>query len=428
MVAEGRKISYKLANVINDNYSPKPGCIPANEELETYTDNYFMSVQRNNFWQSNFNETSPVDIPIIMKEMYSDYANDEVDLSSLLQWKILEFRKKRLMARHFRVYEKLTVPDNIGKISKCQIKKQISDVADTIFKELCAERKQFTIDFVSNKNESDDFLRNYLNMKDIKIVNYHTEGLQYVYEMKYCRKVIVIEKIMNVPKKENTCFTKLPVVTENNEIRFADDKNYLHYETKTINCLSLEKTNQLIGFNHSINLENSYNISETIFNTITKFVNDSSGFIGNLSLLPEIPEMEFTTMFTDWISQCFSYLMTNYKYETITFLAIIAVILISAVYFILERCYIITILKFIMTPIFSLLLNILNCLCIDTIKAIFCCIFTNNKNNLTRNKYVRNKKIFYEMKSGKNDTSDIESEFGKNKNKDEVSIESVYLL
>uniref|UniRef100_A0A0K0FWF2 Phage protein n=1 Tax=Strongyloides venezuelensis TaxID=75913 RepID=A0A0K0FWF2_STRVS len=74
-------------------------------------------------------------------------------------------------------------------------------------------------------------------MKVIINLSYNKKEHQYVNEIKFCRKVNVIEKIINDGYDENTCYTRVPVVTEDKEIRFADDKNYLNYETTTINCL-----------------------------------------------------------------------------------------------------------------------------------------------------------------------------------------------
>uniref|UniRef100_A0A0K0FPF6 Uncharacterized protein n=1 Tax=Strongyloides venezuelensis TaxID=75913 RepID=A0A0K0FPF6_STRVS len=109
--------------------------------MEQFTDNYFMDVQRINFWQSEFNDTSSVD-------------------------------------------------------------NNISNISDTIFKELCAERRKFIIDFLSKRNETDKFLRNNLNMKNVINLSYNTIEHQYVYEMKFCRNVNVVEKfLMMVMKK-----------------------------------------------------------------------------------------------------------------------------------------------------------------------------------------------------------------------------------
>uniref|UniRef100_A0A0K0FSM4 ATS domain-containing protein n=1 Tax=Strongyloides venezuelensis TaxID=75913 RepID=A0A0K0FSM4_STRVS len=124
--------------------------------------------------------------------------------------------------------------------------------ADTIFKELCVERRNFIIDFISKRNETDKFLRHYLKIKNIINLIYNNKEHQYVYEMKFCRKVNVIEKIINDGYEENICYTRVPVVTEDKEIRFADDDNYLYYETKTINCQSKIKINQSIELNDTI--------------------------------------------------------------------------------------------------------------------------------------------------------------------------------
>uniref|UniRef100_A0A0K0F0C2 Conserved domain protein n=1 Tax=Strongyloides venezuelensis TaxID=75913 RepID=A0A0K0F0C2_STRVS len=69
--------------------------------------------------------------------------------------------------------------------------------------------------------------------------------------MKFCCKVNVIEKIINDGYEGNICYTRVPVVTEDKEIRFADNENYLYYET-TINCLSIIKINQSIELKDTI--------------------------------------------------------------------------------------------------------------------------------------------------------------------------------
>uniref|UniRef100_A0A0K0FSS2 Uncharacterized protein n=1 Tax=Strongyloides venezuelensis TaxID=75913 RepID=A0A0K0FSS2_STRVS len=65
--------------------------------------------------------------------------------------------------------------------------------------------------FSMNHNMS--VTRNYLNMKNIINLSYNTNEHQYVYEMKFCRKVNVIGKIINDGYKGNICYTRIPVVT-----------------------------------------------------------------------------------------------------------------------------------------------------------------------------------------------------------------------
>uniref|UniRef100_A0A0K0F3K0 Uncharacterized protein n=1 Tax=Strongyloides venezuelensis TaxID=75913 RepID=A0A0K0F3K0_STRVS len=208
-----------------------------------------MNVQRINFWQSDFNDTNPLDVPLITGEFNEQYFDNDMDLLSLFQWKILKFRKKNLKADRFRNFVRLIIPGDRERIKKNHIKNNISNISNTIFKELCAERRKFIINFLSKRNETDKFLRNYLKMKNIINLSYNKKEHQYIYEIKFCRKVNVIEKIINDGYEGNICYTRVPVVTEDKEIRFADDDNYLYYETKTINCLSIIKINQSIELN-----------------------------------------------------------------------------------------------------------------------------------------------------------------------------------
>uniref|UniRef100_A0A0K0EVF5 DUF3883 domain-containing protein n=1 Tax=Strongyloides venezuelensis TaxID=75913 RepID=A0A0K0EVF5_STRVS len=191
--------------------------------MEQFTDNNFMDVQRINFWQSDFNDTNPVNVPLITGEFYEQYFNDDMDLTN---------------------FARLIIPGDRERITKNYIKNNISNISDTIFKELCSERRKFKIDFLSKRNETDKFLRNYLKMKDIINLSYNKKEHQYVYEIKFCRKVNVIEKIINDGYEENTCYTRVAVITEDKGIRFTDDENYLYYKTTTISCLSKIKINQ----------------------------------------------------------------------------------------------------------------------------------------------------------------------------------------
>uniref|UniRef100_A0A0K0FS06 DUF2313 domain-containing protein n=1 Tax=Strongyloides venezuelensis TaxID=75913 RepID=A0A0K0FS06_STRVS len=211
--------------------------------MEQFTDNNFMDVQRINFWQSDFNDTNPVDVPLITGEFYEQYFDDDMDLTSLFQWIILKLHKKNLEADRFRNFARLIIPGDRERITKNHIKNNISNIADTIFIELCTERRKFIIDFLS---------KSYLNMKNIINLSYNNNKHQYVYEIKFYR---------------NICYTRVPVVTEDKEIRFADDDNYLYYETKTINCLSIIKINQSIELNDTI-------IEDTTPNTINEDKNN----------------------------------------------------------------------------------------------------------------------------------------------------------
>uniref|UniRef100_A0A0K0G5N6 Uncharacterized protein n=1 Tax=Strongyloides venezuelensis TaxID=75913 RepID=A0A0K0G5N6_STRVS len=69
VIGKRNNISYKLTSVISDkNVSPNPCCIKENGKMKQFTDNYFMDVQRINFWQSDFNDTNPVDVLLITGE------------------------------------------------------------------------------------------------------------------------------------------------------------------------------------------------------------------------------------------------------------------------------------------------------------------------------------------------------------------------
>uniref|UniRef100_A0A0K0FRQ1 Helitron_like_N domain-containing protein n=1 Tax=Strongyloides venezuelensis TaxID=75913 RepID=A0A0K0FRQ1_STRVS len=186
--------------------------------MEQFTDNYFMDVLRINFWQSEFNDTSSVDVFLITGKNFA----------------------------------RLIIPGDRERITKNHIKNNILNISDTIFKKLCVERRNLIIDFLSKRNETDKFLRNYLKMKNIINLSYNKKEHQYVYEMKFCRKFNVIEKIINDGYEENICYTRVPVVTEDKKIRFADDDNYLYYKTTTVNCLSIIKINQSIELNDTI--------------------------------------------------------------------------------------------------------------------------------------------------------------------------------
>uniref|UniRef100_A0A0K0G606 Uncharacterized protein n=1 Tax=Strongyloides venezuelensis TaxID=75913 RepID=A0A0K0G606_STRVS len=70
LIEKRNNISYKLTSVISDkNVSPNPCCIKENGKMEKFTDNYFIDVQRINFLQSEFNDTSPVDVPLITEKL-----------------------------------------------------------------------------------------------------------------------------------------------------------------------------------------------------------------------------------------------------------------------------------------------------------------------------------------------------------------------
>uniref|UniRef100_A0A0K0FQL1 Uncharacterized protein n=1 Tax=Strongyloides venezuelensis TaxID=75913 RepID=A0A0K0FQL1_STRVS len=181
--------------------------------MEKFTDNYFIDVQRINFWQSDTNDKNPVDVHSITGEFYKQYFEDYMDLTSLFQLIILKFQKENSETDRFRNFAKLIIPGNRKRIAKNHIKNNISNITDTIFIELCAERRKFIINLLSKRNETDKFLRNYLKMKDIINLSYNNNEHQCVYEMKFCRKVNVIEKITNDGYEENTCYFKIPVVT-----------------------------------------------------------------------------------------------------------------------------------------------------------------------------------------------------------------------
>uniref|UniRef100_A0A0K0FSS1 Uncharacterized protein n=1 Tax=Strongyloides venezuelensis TaxID=75913 RepID=A0A0K0FSS1_STRVS len=85
-IEKKNNISYKLTSVISDkNVSPNPCCIKENEKMKQFTDYYFMNVQRINFWQSDFNDTNPVNVSLITEEFYEQYFDDDMDLTSLFQ-------------------------------------------------------------------------------------------------------------------------------------------------------------------------------------------------------------------------------------------------------------------------------------------------------------------------------------------------------
>uniref|UniRef100_A0A0K0FZD0 Uncharacterized protein n=1 Tax=Strongyloides venezuelensis TaxID=75913 RepID=A0A0K0FZD0_STRVS len=148
VIKKRNNISYKLTSVISDkNVSPNPWCIKENEKMKQFTDNYFMDVQRINFWQSNFNDTNPVDVPLITGEFYEQYFDYDMDLTSLFQWIILKLRKENSKTDRFRNFARLIISGERERITKNHIKNNISNIADTIFKELCAERRKFIIDF-----------------------------------------------------------------------------------------------------------------------------------------------------------------------------------------------------------------------------------------------------------------------------------------
>uniref|UniRef100_A0A0K0FGX9 Uncharacterized protein n=1 Tax=Strongyloides venezuelensis TaxID=75913 RepID=A0A0K0FGX9_STRVS len=194
VIKKRNNISYKLTSVISDkNVSPNPCCIKENGKMKQFTDNYFMDVQRINFWQSDFNDTNPVDVPLITGEFYEQYFDDDMDLTSLFQWIILKFQKKNSETDRFRNFARLIIPGDRERITKNYIKNNISNISDTIFKELCAERRKFKIDFLSKRNETDKFLRNYLKMKDIINLSYNNNEHKNVYEMKFCRSVNVVK-------------------------------------------------------------------------------------------------------------------------------------------------------------------------------------------------------------------------------------------
>uniref|UniRef100_A0A0K0F2B0 Ac57-like protein n=1 Tax=Strongyloides venezuelensis TaxID=75913 RepID=A0A0K0F2B0_STRVS len=86
VIEKRNNISYKLTSVVSDkNVSPNPCCIKENEKMEQFTDNYFMNVQRINFWQSDFNDTNPVNVSLITEEFNEQYFDDDMDLTSLYQ-------------------------------------------------------------------------------------------------------------------------------------------------------------------------------------------------------------------------------------------------------------------------------------------------------------------------------------------------------
>uniref|UniRef100_A0A0K0FRN2 Uncharacterized protein n=1 Tax=Strongyloides venezuelensis TaxID=75913 RepID=A0A0K0FRN2_STRVS len=215
VIEKENNTSYKLTSLIADNnVSPNPYCIKENEKMEQFTINYFMDVQRINFWQSEFNDTNPVDAPLITGEFYERYFDDDMDLTN---------------------FARLIIPGERERITKNHIKNNILNISDTIFKELCVERRNFIIDFLSKRNETDKFLRNYLKMKNIINLSYNKKEHQhqYVYEMKFCRKVNVIEKIINNGYEGNICYTRVPVVTEDKKIRNS------HFPTELIYTLVL---------------------------------------------------------------------------------------------------------------------------------------------------------------------------------------------
>uniref|UniRef100_A0A0K0F964 ODV-EC43 n=1 Tax=Strongyloides venezuelensis TaxID=75913 RepID=A0A0K0F964_STRVS len=182
VIEKRNNISYKLTSLIADNnVSPNPYCIKENGKMEQFTDNYFMDVQRINFWQSDFNDTNPVDVPLITGEFYEQYFDSDMDLTN---------------------FAKLIIPGDRERITKNHIKNNILNISDTIFKELCVERRNFIIDFLSKRNETDKFLRNYLKMKNIINLSYNNNEHKNVYEMKFCRNVNVVEKFLMVVMKK----------------------------------------------------------------------------------------------------------------------------------------------------------------------------------------------------------------------------------
>uniref|UniRef100_A0A0K0FS84 Uncharacterized protein n=1 Tax=Strongyloides venezuelensis TaxID=75913 RepID=A0A0K0FS84_STRVS len=86
VIEKENNISYKLTSLIADNnVLPDSCCIKENEKMKQFTDNYFMDVQRINFWQSDFNDTNTVDVPLITGEFYEQYFDSDMDLTSLFQ-------------------------------------------------------------------------------------------------------------------------------------------------------------------------------------------------------------------------------------------------------------------------------------------------------------------------------------------------------
>uniref|UniRef100_A0A0K0FT58 Uncharacterized protein n=1 Tax=Strongyloides venezuelensis TaxID=75913 RepID=A0A0K0FT58_STRVS len=84
MIEKENNISYKLTNVIaGNNGSSNSYCIKENGKIVQFIDNYFIDVQKINFWQSEFNDTSHVDVPLITGEFYERYFDDDMDLTSL---------------------------------------------------------------------------------------------------------------------------------------------------------------------------------------------------------------------------------------------------------------------------------------------------------------------------------------------------------